>query len=201
MLKRYIVAELLLGVAAVVIGLLLGGPILPALGVCTVALAAQCSAFSEKHYGVVIAFGLFALLGLTVSGISSFTHMIRLSGYADDSSPLTVLFAVAVFLLTQSALSIPLDDRTDLQLLRCGISRIVLFSGIAFAGIILTYLLSYLWYEIAMNALTEGNTIQDFHYLEGILSLAFVLTSARGVFRSFFGQEPLTETVKEDQND
>lgn len=201
MLKRYIIAELALGIVAVVVGLLLGGPMLPALGVCAVALAAQCAVFSDQYHGLVIAFGLFALLGLGICGIFSFLHVISLTGYADDSSPLSVLLAVAVFLLIQSGLSIPLEDRKDLHLLRRGISRMVLFSGLGFLGIVLTYLLSYLLYSVAVNALANGNTMQDFHYLEGIFSLAFVLTSARGVLRGFFGKESLTESIEEDRND
>ena len=201
LMKRYVVAELLLGIAAVVVGLFLGGPTLPALGLCAVALAVQCSVFSHKYHGLVFALGLFSLLGLTVCGVASFLHIISLSGYEDRSSSLWVLFAVAVFLLIQRGLSLPLEDRKDLNLLRRGVSRMILFSALGFAGIVLTYLLSYLWYSVAVNALEQGSTMQDFHYLEGVVALAFVLTSARGVLRGFFGKEPLTESIKEDRND
>ncbi len=199
-MKRYIVIELIAGGIALAVGLLLGGPVLPALGVCTVALAAQMCVFSDKHHWAIVVFGLLALLGLAGSGLSSFLYLTSLSGYANDASPLTVLLVVAGFLLLQSFLLLPLEEREDLALLRRGISRTVLFSALGFAGIVLTYLLSYLLYGSALAALLEGTTVQDFHYLEGVLSLAFVLTSARGVLRGFFGKEPLTEQNREDIN-
>ncbi len=164
-----------------IFGSLFGGVVLPALGACIIGLAAQCFTCSDKHLWAVISLGLISLLTLVGTGISAFVQLTSLSRYADSSSPLTVLLILAIIILVQNFFALPLEDRSDLDLLRRGISRMVAFSCIGFAGIVLTYLLSYLLYGFVL----EGETVQDFHYLEGILALAMVLTSARGVLLSF----------------
>lgn len=201
LLRRYVWIELIFGILVLVLGIVLGGPILPALGGCMVALAAQCSVHSEKHHWAVIALGLISLLVLAMNGISSFLHLTSLSGYADDTSPLTVLFALAVILLGQSFLALPVEDRSDLAPLRRGISVLTAFAAIGFAGIILTYILSYVLFGSAVAAHLEGETVQDFHYLEGIFALAMTLTGARAVFRAYLGREHLTDRSQEENND
>lgn len=193
MLKRYVMIELFLGIAVIAVGFVFGGSMLSALGTCMVALAAQCSVYSDKHHWAVIALGLISLFGLAVSGISSFFQLTSLSGYADSTSSLAVLLVLAVIILAQSFLSLPVEDRQDLDVLRRGISRMVAFAAIGFIGIVLTYVLSYVFYGSAVTALLEGEAMQDFHYLEGVLALAMVLTAARGVIRGFLGKERLTD--------
>lgn len=164
-----------------ILGSVLGGVVLPALGACMIGFAAQCYARSDKHPWAVIGLALFSLLALTGSGISAFTLLTSLSRYADSTSPLTVLLVLSVMTLVQSFLALPLEDRTDLSFLRRGISQTTAFSAIGFGGIVLTYLLSFVLY----NSVTEGETVPDFHYLEGVLALAMVLTAVRGVLLSF----------------
>ncbi len=200
-LKRYLIIELLLGVAVIAVGLLFGGSVLPALGVCMIALSAQCSVYSEKYHWAVVAFGLVSLVGLAVSGISSFFHLTSLSGYADSTSPLAVLLVLAVVILAQSFLVLPIEDRTDLAVLQRGIRRMIVYALVGFLGIVLTYLLSYVLFGSAIAAHLEGETVQDFHYLEGVLSLAMAFTGAREVFRAFWGKEPLTDGSQEENND
>ena len=181
LLKRYIFVEGFLGIAVMILGALFGGVVLPALGACMIGFAAQCFACSDKHPWAVISLGLISLLTLTGTGISAFVQLTSISRYEGSTSPLTVLLVLAVVILVQNFLALPLEDRSDLDLLRRGISRMVAFSGIGFVGIVLTYLLSYLLYGLVL----EGETVPDFHYLEGILALAMILTTARGVLLSF----------------
>ncbi len=199
LLKRYVIIEFLLGVAVIALGFFFQGVMLFALGTCMIALAAQCSVYSEKHHWAVIALGLFSLLGLAASGLSSFFHMTSVSRYANDTSPLTVLLVLTVIILVQSFLLLPLEDRPDLDFLRRGVSRMAIFGLIGFAAIVLTYVLSYFLYGSLVSALVEGDGMmdlhyqeQDFHYLEGALALSMALTSVRGVLRSFLGRERLS---------
>ncbi|MBO5248272.1 MAG: hypothetical protein J6B54_03125 [Clostridia bacterium] len=202
LLKRYVIVELLVGIAEIVIGLLLGGIMLPALGICTVALAAQCVGSSDKHSWVAVGLGLISLLSLTVSGVSSFLFMTSQTGYSHSTSPLTVLLVLAVMILLQGFLALPLEDRHDLGVLRRGISRTVVFMGIGFGGIVLNYLLSYLFFDFAVSAFSGGDAMQDFHYLEGVLALAMVLTCAREILREFFvKQSPRHGALREGTND
>ncbi len=198
-MKRYIILETAFGVGVLVLGLFLGGSALPALGCCMIALAAQLSAYSEKHHGLVVTFGILSLLLLLWQTVSALFGVVSRSGYEDATSSLWVPLVLALVLLAHSFLTLPLEDRSDLPHLSRGIHRIVIFSGVAMAGIVLTYLLSYLLYATVLSELMEqGNGIQDFHYLEGILSLAMIFTSARSVFRAFFGKEPLSQEVSHD---
>lgn len=193
MLKRYVVIELLFGVAVVAAGFFFPGPILPVLGGCMIALAAQCCVYSDKHHWAVVAFGLLSLLVLTVSGGMAFFHFTSLSGYEDSTSPLSVLLVLAVVILGHSSMALPVEDRPDLGVLQRGISRMTAFAGIGFVSIVLTYLLSYALYGTALAALLEGETVQDFHYLEGIFALTMALTSGRALCRAFWGKEQLTD--------
>ena len=200
MLKYYIWIQILLGLAAVVVGLLLGGPILPAVGVCSVALAAQCAVHADRHQWAAILLGLISILLLFASSVVSFLYMTSQTAYADSVSPLSALFALAVYLLIQCFLILPVEDRNDLDLLRRGITRMIAFAGIGFVGIVLTYVLSYFLYDAALAALELGETVQDFHYLEGVLALAMAFTSARAVFRGFWGREKM-KASQEDRNE
>ncbi len=198
-MKRYIILETAFGVGVLVFGLFLGGSALPALGCCMIAFVAQLSAYSEKYHGLVVGFGIFSLLLLLWQAVTSFFGMVSLSGYEGATSSLWVPLVLAVVLLAHSFLTLPLEDRPDLVFLSRGIHRMVIFAAVAMAGIVLTYLLSYLLYSTVLSELMEqGNSIQDFHYLEGVLSLAMIFTSARGVFRAFFGKEQLSQEVSHD---
>lgn len=201
LLKRYVFIELFLGIAVIVAGFVFGGSILPALGACMIGLAAQCSVGWDKHTCAAVSLGLLSLLALMGSGIQSLFHITSLSRYGGSTSSLTVLLVLAVVILAQSFLVLPVEDRLDLDVLRRGISRTVGFSGIGFLGIILTYLLSYALYGSVVAAILEGETVQDFHYLEGVLSLAMVLTSGREVLRGFFEKERSTDGSLQEGNE
>lgn len=197
LLKRSLWVELLFGLAVIVFGVILGGPVLPAMGACMVALAAQCSAGTKKFQGGAVALGIVALAALVGSGLASFFHLTSLSRYSDDTSPLTVLFVLAVVVLGQSFLSLSVEDRPELTGLRRGIRLLTVFAVIGFIGVVLTYVLSYVLFDSALSSYAEGNAVQDFHYLEGVLSLAMSLTSARGVLRAFFGKDRMIESQEE----
>ncbi len=201
LLKRYVFIELFLGIAVIAAGFFFGGSILPAIGACMIGLAAQCAVCSDKHQWAVVCLGVFSLLALGGSGIQAFFHLTSLSRYEDSTSSLTVLLVLAVVILVQNFLALPVEDRFDLDVLRRGISRTVGFSGIGFLGIVLTYLLSYAFYGSAVSALLEGETVQDFHYLEGVFALAMVLTAAREVLRGFLGKERTFGSLQEEVQD
>lgn len=197
LLRRYIWLELILGVAVFVFGILLGGPVLPALGACMIALAARSSVCAEKHHGAVIVLGIASLLMLVGNGVSSFFYMASLSGYSDKTSPLSVLFVLALIVLGQSFLKLPLEERKDLAPLCRGISLLTAFAVVGFIGIVLTYVLSYVLFDAAVAAHLEGETVQDFHYLEGVLSLAMSMTEARAVLRAYLGKEHFIHAQEE----
>ncbi len=199
LMKRYIILETFFGVAVVVAGLFLGGSVLPALGCCMIALAAQLSAYSEQYHGLVVGFGVFSLLLLGWQTVSVFLGIVSRSGFEGATSPLTVPLVLAVVLLTHSFLTLPLEDRQDVLILRRGIHRMVIFSAVSMLGVVLTYLLSFVLYYTALSALLDGDTLGDFHYLEGVVCLAMVFTSGRSVLRAFFGKEQLkTQEVSHD---
>ncbi len=200
-LKRYVLIEFFLGIAVILLGFLFGGSMLSALGACMIGLAAQCSVDSDKHVWVSVTLGLVSILTLVGSGIQAFFHLTSLSRYGDSTSSLTVLLVLAVVILVQNFLALPVEDRSDLEVLRRGISRTVGFSGIGFVGIVLTYLLSYVFYGSAVSALLEGKTVQDFHYLEGVLALAMVLTAGREVLREFLGKRQPNGSMREEIQD
>lgn len=178
-------------------GALLGGSALLALGACMIALSARCSVHSGKHHWAVISLGIFALLILVAGGLTSFTHITSVSVYENSTSPLSVLFVLAVGLLVQCFLILPLEDDSRLAFLRKEITVLAVFSGISFVGIVLTYVLSYALYGSAMNEYLDGSFIPDFHYLEGAISLAIVLTGMRGVLRAYMGKEQIGEIREE----
>ncbi len=179
-----------------ILGLFFGGCTLPALGACMVGLSAQCSAKTDKHPRIAVALGVFSLLTLGGSGVSAFFSMVSLSRYEDSVSSLTILLILAVVILSQSFLALPVEDRPDLYFLRQGISRLAVFCLVGFVGIVLNYLLSYVLYDASLSAFLEGQSIPDFHFLEGVFSFAMVLTSARGVLRAFLKGKESTDGSK-----
>lgn len=196
-LKRYLWLELVLGIIATVLGFLLGGPLLSTLGSCMIALSARCSVHSGKYHGAVIALGLFSLVMLGLCALISFVHVTSLSRYAENASPLAVLFVLALFLLAQCFLLLPLENRSDLSFLRQGILVTAVFAGISFGSIVLTYLLSYVICGSALSLYADGVAVQDFHYLEGAVALAMAFTGARAVLMAYTGKEPLENNTED----
>lgn len=192
LLRRYVILELIFGIAVMGLGLFFGGCTLTALGACMVGLSAQCSAKTDKFPWIAVTLGMISLLALAGSGVSAFVSMVSLSRYEDSTSPLTVLLVLSVVILVQSFLALPVEDRPDLSFLRQEISRLAVFCLVGFAGIVLNYVLSYVLYDASLSAFLEGQSLSDFHFLEGVFSLAVVLTSARGVLRAFLKEkEPI----------
>lgn len=170
-------------------GLLFGGCMLTVLGACMTALAARCATKGDNPSWGTVVLGIFSLLALAGSGASAFFSMVSISRYSDSTSSLTVLMVLAVVVLVQSFLALPVEDRADLYFLRRGISEIAVFCLVGFLAIVLNYLFSYVLYEASLAAFLEGETVPDFHFLEGVFSFAIMLTSARGVLCAFLKKE------------
>lgn len=194
MLKRCLLIELLAGIAVMIVGALLGGSVLPSLGACMIALAACCSVRARaKRIAFSVGLGVASLLILAVCAVGSFFDMTSLSGYANDTSPLSVLLVLSVVLLGQCFLNLPVEDEPELAFLHRGIRTLVIFSGAGFLGIVLTYLLSYAIYGSAISNYLDGTILQDFHFVEGVVTLAMILTSMREILRTYLGAKQLTE--------
>ena len=57
----------------------------------------------------------------------------------------------------------------------------------------MTYLLSYAIYGSAISNYLDGTVLQDFHFVEGVVTLAMILTSVREILRTYLGAKQLTE--------
>ena len=209
LLKRYLWGELLLGILLVAASFFFNGVILLALGGCVMGFAAQCSAHSKGCMSAAVALGIVSLGVLVLSCVQSFFSVTSLSGYNTSASPLSVLLVLAALFLLQSFLSLPVEDRGDLDLLRRGIRVQTVFAALGLLGVFLNYLLSYFFLDSFLSNLLEQDkyysseggsapaALQDFHYIEGVIALALCITAIRSVVRAFMGKEPLSEAEKE----
>lgn len=193
-----------------------GGTLLPVIGACMISLSAQCAAHSTKLHGVAIGFGVASLLFLAICTLNGFTYMASVSDYGNRGSSLDVLLVLAAVLLLHCFLFLPLEDRTDLAFLRRGVTVLIVFCAVGFLSILLNYLLSYMIYDSSLAVLAAQDylysleadhqeltgyvpaLLQDFHYVEGVFATAMGMTSARALFRSFVGREPMEDLKKEE---
>lgn len=209
MLKRYLWIELLLGTVLIVMSFFFDGVTLFALGGCAVGFAAQCSAYTGKFHAAAIALGIFSLGILVLSCVRSFFSVAATGGYNESGSSLWVPVVLAVLFLVHSFLGLPVEDRSDLEALRRGVRVQTVFCGIALVGILLNYVLSYLFRDVFLSNMQQAEdyfnlgvgsvpaALQDFHYIEGVIALALCFTAIRAVVRAFMGKEPLDESEKE----
>ena len=200
LLKRYFWIELFFGLAVIATGMFLGGTVLLALGGCMLALSVRCFAEGVRHGWGSAAFGVVTLLYLVWIGTVSFFDMTSLSRYADQTSPLAVLFVLALVLLGQIFLSLPTEDQPYLIRLRKEITTLTVFCGVGFVGILLIYLLAFLLFGSALSAMENGGSVPDFHYLEGILALSMALAGARSVLSVFLKKKSSDEVVAEEED-
>lgn len=208
LLKGYMWAELLIGIAVIVCGFFLGGSILFAVGACTVGFAAQCASRAERFRVPAVIFGVLSLGMLAFGCVKAFGLAVTSTGYDDGSSPLTVLLVLALAVTVQSFALLPAEDRSGFSSVIHGIGTLRVFAILGLIGIVLNYLISYLLMGSLpshMDVLDSyyGGTgplpvgIQDVHYIEGVVALAICLTAIRGVVRAFLGNDAVTETEKE----
>ena len=209
MLKRYLIAEALLGLCVMGVGLFMGGQILFALGACMFGFSAQCAAHATKGQLAAVLFGVFSLLLLAVGCFRSFGMLVSLTEYSDKTSSLTVLLVIAVLFLLHRFLLLPVEDSPEYGMIRHGMNVLSVFSALGLAGIALNYFLSYAFTGLFLSNLEEWDRymtegagsapveLQDFHYVEGLVALALCITAVRAVVRAYFGEEPIAEPEKE----
>ena len=183
--QRCGLAELIVGFAVFVCGLLMGGPTLPALGACLFSLALPLFVPVSRKKGLTVALGILTLLLLCGTGLYAFSFFLRSSRYNGMSSPLWSVLIPAVALLAQAFFTLWTEDEPSLLEVRRLLRQGEILCASAFLGITLTYVLSM--------AQMRFETEFDVHICEGAVAAALALAGLRTVFAAFFAEERTTE--------
>lgn len=195
MLKRYAWIEGIAGLAVFLLGIWTGGSSLPALGCFFLSVGICCAAKRRKRIGVTVAAAGIALLLCLYSAVLSFSYLTSVTGYSDQTSPLSVLLILSVLLLGQAFLTVPLENRTDSAGLRRWILAGAILAGVLFLSILISYFLSFWQFnhtfsEYIADASAAIPDFMQIHYFEGAAALTVVLSGIRMLVLSFTGSEP-----------